>query len=75
MTTLPRTANSNVASPLATLLRSFRLGSDPLGLTAGWRAYRAYTRLDAQSDADLAARGLTRADLPRRAFDAGFGNR
>lgn len=37
------------------------------GLTAGYRTYEAYTKLDNMSDAQLAARGLTRRDLPRAA--------
>ena len=40
---------------------------DPLGLVAGWRAYMVWRDLSALSDAQLAARGLTRRDIPAQA--------
>lgn len=40
---------------------------DPLGLVAGWRAYMVWRDLSSLSDAELAARGLTRRDIPQRA--------
>ncbi|MHA6344376.1 hypothetical protein [Roseivivax sp. CAU 1761] len=40
------------------------------GLTAGYQAYLVYARLSAESDAELAQRGLTRADVPGAAMDA-----
>lgn len=43
---------------------------DPLGLRMGWAGYRAFSRLDALSDSELAARGLTRAEIPRLALAA-----
>ena len=39
------------------------------GLADGWRAYAAFDALNDLDDAALAARGLTRADLPRVAFE------
>jgi hypothetical protein len=48
--------------------RPLRLPRDPLGLIAGFRGYLAFRDLSALSDADLAARGLTRADIPARAL-------
>lgn len=39
------------------------------GLADGWRGYNAFTALNDLDDAALAARGLTRADLPRLAFN------
>lgn len=39
------------------------------GLADGWRGYTAFTALNDLDDAALAARGLTRADLPRVALD------
>jgi hypothetical protein len=50
--------------------RPLRLPRDPLGLIAGFRGYLAYRDLSALSDADLAARGLTRADIPTKALAA-----
>jgi hypothetical protein len=43
---------------------------DPFGLVSGYKAYAIYTALDARSDADLAAMGLSRAELPRTAMEA-----
>lgn len=40
------------------------------GLAMGWRGYEAFSRLDALTDGELAARGLRRADLPRLALAA-----
>lgn len=37
------------------------------GLFAGWKAYRAFSALSALSDAELAAKGLGRADIAREA--------
>ncbi len=45
-------------------------GRDPLGLMAGWRAFRTYESLKDMSDAALAAQGLTRHDLPAAALMA-----
>ena len=44
------------------------LPHDPLGLVAGYRAYTVWRDLSALSDADLAARGLNRGDIPRLAL-------
>jgi len=44
------------------------LPRDPLGLVAGYRAYTVWRDLSALSDAELAARGLVRADIPRQAL-------
>lgn len=41
---------------------------DPLGLIAGYRAYRVWRDLSALSDAGLAARGLARADVPQQSL-------
>ncbi len=41
---------------------------DPFGLVAGWRAYAVWRDLAELSDAELGARGLSRADLPRIAL-------
>jgi uncharacterized protein YjiS (DUF1127 family) len=41
-------------------------GRDPLGLIAGWRAFRTYEALASLDDRELAARGLTRGDVPQR---------
>lgn len=38
------------------------------GLADGWRGYNAFTALNDLDDAALAARGLTRVDLPRLAL-------
>lgn len=43
---------------------------DPFGLVTGYKAYRIYEELAWKTDAELAELGLTRADLPRVAFDA-----
>ena len=40
------------------------------GLASGFRAYRVYSDLSARSDGDLRRMGLSRADLPRVAFEA-----
>lgn len=45
-------------------------GHDPLGLMAGWRAFRTYEALKDLNDAALAAKGLTRNDLPVAALNA-----
>lgn len=42
---------------------------DPWGFAMGWRGYRAFSRLNAMTDAELALRGLSRADLPRLALE------
>ena len=47
-----------------------RVKRDPLGLAAGFRAYRIYSELDAKSDTELAHLGLSRRDLARAAFEA-----
>lgn len=39
----------------------------PLGLVAGWRAFRLYSELSALSDGELAERGLRRSQLARTA--------
>lgn len=46
------------------------IGRDPLGLKAGWRGYVVWRDLSALSDAELASRGLTRADIPAMALKA-----
>ncbi|TGD62102.1 hypothetical protein EYC08_16935 [Tabrizicola sp. WMC-M-20] len=38
------------------------------GLADGWHGYTAFNALNDLNDAELAARGLTRADLPRLAL-------
>ena len=43
---------------------------DRLGLRIGWTGYRIFSRLDALSDSELTARGLTRAELPHVALAA-----
>lgn len=43
---------------------------DPWGFVMGWRGYQAFSSLNALTDAELAARGLSRADLPRLALGA-----
>lgn len=40
---------------------------DPLGLVAGWRAYMVWRDLSSLSESQLAARGLTRQDIPAQA--------
>lgn len=47
-----------------------RINFDPLGFVSGYKAYQIYTALDAKSDAELAALGLKRVDLPRVAVSA-----
>lgn len=68
MTTLNMAATarrSNTAkSPFAGLMAAAS------GLLAGWKGYQSFTALNELSDKDLAARGLTRADVPRLAFEA-----
>ena len=44
------------------------------GVTEGYGAYREYQRLNAFSDAQLAGMGLTRHDIPARAFRDRLGN-
>lgn len=39
------------------------------GLRTGFRAYETFSRLDAMTDAQLAARGLSRQDVARKAMD------
>ncbi|MBD3763431.1 MAG: hypothetical protein IE927_01470 [Rhodobacterales bacterium] len=41
---------------------------DVLGLRAGWRAYTVWRDLSELTDGQLAARGLTRADIPALAL-------
>lgn len=43
---------------------------DPHGFAMGWRGYMTFSRLNAMTDAELAAQGLSRADLPRLALEA-----
>lgn len=43
---------------------------DPLGLRMGWRGFETFGRLNALSEAELSARGLTRGELPRLALAA-----
>lgn len=43
---------------------------DPMGLRMGWRGFEAFSRLNALSDAELSARGLTRTELPQVALAA-----
>lgn len=38
------------------------------GLADGWHGYAVFNALNDLNDAELAARGLTRADLPRLAL-------
>ncbi|MCG6901269.1 MAG: hypothetical protein LJE68_01175 [Rhodobacter sp.] len=62
------TANSSVSHPrgfalLPWIAQFFR------GLTSGYQAYRTYERLSRKNDSELAAIGLTRADLPRVAAE------
>lgn len=42
---------------------------DPWGFAMGWRGYHAFSRLNALTDGELAARGLSRGDLPRLALE------
>lgn len=43
---------------------------DPWGFAMGWRGYQTFSRLNALTDDELAAQGLSRADLPRLALAA-----
>ena len=43
---------------------------DRWGFAMGWRGYRAFSDLDALSDAELQLRGLSRAELPQLALRA-----
>lgn len=45
-------------------------GKDPLGLRAGWRGFVMWRDLNSLSDAELAARGVKRADIPALAMAA-----
>ncbi len=58
------------ATPIASELPQEPARRDPWGLVMGWRGYQAFSRLNAMTDAELAAKGLSRADLPRMALDA-----
>ncbi len=44
--------------------------ADPFGLVSGYKAYRIFTALSEKSDAQLAALGLSRNDIPRAAMRA-----
>ena len=48
---------------LNTVLSSLRLPQDPFGLAAGLRAHEEFQALANLRDDELAARGLTRADV------------
>lgn len=58
------------ATPIASEVVQEPARRDPWGFAMGWRGYRVFSRLNAMTDAELAARGLSRADLPRLALDA-----
>jgi hypothetical protein len=59
-------AHTQIDTPMLALSdRRPLFGRDPLGLIAGWRAFRTYEALAALDDRALAARGLTRHDLPQ----------
>lgn len=40
------------------------------GFAMGWRGFETFSRLNALTDSELAAQGLSRADLPRLALAA-----
>ena len=48
---------------------------DPLGILGGYRAYLVFTNLNAKSDVELRALGVTRMDLPRLAMEVVFESR
>ena len=58
------------ATPIASEAAQEPARRDPWGFAMGWRGYQAFSRLNAMTDAELAAKGLVRADLPRLALDA-----
>jgi uncharacterized protein YjiS (DUF1127 family) len=55
---------------LNALLSALRLPDDLLGLGAGLRAYEEFQALGSLDDGELAARGLTRADVNREILKA-----
>jgi uncharacterized protein YjiS (DUF1127 family) len=65
MTTTAATRPSNAThSPFEGLMAAIS------GLLTGWKGYQAFAALNELSDEALAARGVTRKDLPRLAFEA-----
>lgn len=61
-----QTSRSETSRSGVTFFSGLRNGMK--GLADGWHGYSAYVALNSLNDAELAARGLTRADLPRLAF-------
>lgn len=55
---------------VASLLALFELPKDPLGLMAGLRAHEEFEALANLRDDELAARGLSRADINREILKA-----
>lgn len=55
-------------------LFSRRGAADPLGIFAGFTAYRIYNALAEKSDAELAGMGLARADIAQVAFRRAYGS-
>lgn len=67
MTTL-QTTHRNTVPTAPMKVPSF--GKDPLGLRAGWRGFVVWRDLNSLSDAELATRGVNRADIPALAMAA-----
>ena len=64
MSDFTATRGSFEASPNFVVFGFRRLRAAFQGMTSGYQAYRVYTDLDAMTDAQLEAKGISRADLP-----------
>lgn len=72
------TAVSGRAPDLTALIDAVapqRFPRDPLGILSGYRAYLVHASLSVKSDAELAALGVRRKDLPRLAMEVVFEGR
>lgn len=70
MTTMKMTSTAATRPLTATHSPFEGLMAAVSGLLTGWKGYQAFAALNELSDEALAARGLTRKDLPRLAFEA-----
>ena len=68
MNDITATRGSFEASPNFVAFGFSRLRAAFRGMTSGYQAYRVYMDLNAMSDAQLEAKGISRADLPALAM-------
>ncbi|APX89096.1 hypothetical protein BV394_04650 [Brevirhabdus pacifica] len=67
--TLISRPNGDLRSFFASLLPR-NLSLDPLGIFAGFAAYRLYMELDAKTDRELEGMGIARTDIAQVAMDS-----